>query len=131
MNSVLDLTFKLIHISIIVFVVTVPFTKTRLWPLDLVHLVGVVSLLTHWWTNSDACFLTLFESWIRNVPEQASFMHQIVSPIYNIPDKDLSVLVTTITWILGTMSASHLWNESQQIKHDICTAYQESSQITR
>ena len=113
----------LIHLMIIVFVVIVPLNGTRIWPLDILHITVVISLIIHWWMNNDACFLTLLESWVRQVPSTSSFMHKLISPVYKISDHELSILIKVCTWSLGAISMYHVWNKRGFILKEVQTLY--------
>lgn len=54
----------------------------------------------HWITNNDTCALTVAECTLRGVKPDKSFFHRLVSPIYNLNNKDESLLLWFILFVL-------------------------------
>ena len=94
---------RLIHIIFVIFVLFGILFNDPL--LLLLYLATLISLQLHWYTNNDVCFLTLLERILLGKTNEESFMHQIVSPIYKIPDKSLAYLSKVIVYVLiiGTL----------------------------
>ena len=96
-NLVADFIF-LLHLSVIAFTALAPFSKIPLmW---LLHINLVLCMMVHWYFNSNACSLTIVESALRGVEHTNTFMHQLVSPVYNISEYSMSKLIWVITTIL-------------------------------
>lgn len=76
------------HLTVILIILILPFTNVP--SLLLMHSVFSISLLTHWYFNSNTCSLTLLESTLRGIPNDKSFSHQFISPIYDMSNSDWS-----------------------------------------
>jgi len=100
MSEVLALIIRLIHYAIILFIVLVPHVSENPDVL-LIHIAGSVTLMAHWLMNSNICSLTVLESSLRGIPMHESFMHKIVSPIYDISDETLC----NVSWIVTLFNA--------------------------
>ena len=100
----------LFHLSVILFVLFAPFTNI---PAILVlHITFAICLIAHWYTNSNACSLTVFESYLRGLPSKDTFMHQLISPIYDISSSDLDVLAYIVTLTTLFISIYLLYNNT-------------------
>jgi hypothetical protein len=66
----------------------------------LLYLFTLISLLLHWLMNNDICCLTLTERMLTGRTNDESFIHQIVSPIYKIPNQHLAYLSKIVVYIL-------------------------------
>ena len=107
-----------LHVSLILFVTVIPFTRQN-WPILTLHLATVTSLIAHWTAGQDACFLTLVESVMRGIHPDESFVHQIVSPVYKIKDEEMKTLVWWVTPLLGSITLQRLWHLLPFIKRDV------------
>lgn len=115
---------RLLHLALVLFVVAVPFLGGNPpWSLFAVHCMTVITLVVHWLTKQNACFLTLVESSLRGIPSTQSFMHSIVSPVYSIEDIDLKYLVHRVTPVLGIISALRLSSRWDVMKDDLAKCY--------
>ena len=115
---------RLIHLALVIFVVVTPFIgKHASWSVLVLHCMTVITLVVHWMTGQSACFLTMMESALRGIPTGKSFMHSIVSPVYQIEDVDLRHIVHRVTPVLGLISAFHLSTKLDQLKADLATVF--------
>ncbi len=105
MISVIINTF---HILLVLFTIIAPFTNRP--GLLLLHISYSVSLLTHWYLNSNSCCLTLLESSLTGKDSNDTFMHKLISPMYSISESDLSTLVWIFTILLMLISSYKLYN---------------------
>ncbi len=111
---------RLLHLALVIFVVTVPFLGGNApWSVFAIHAMTVVTLLVHWVSGQNACFLTLLESKLRGIPSRNSFMHSIVTPVYQIDNARLREIVHAVTPVLGLISAVRLSSRWEQVKEDI------------
>ncbi len=111
---------RLLHLALVIFVITVPFLGGNpSWSLFAVHVMTVITLLVHWVSGQNACFLTLLESKLRGIPSTNSFMHSIVTPVYQIDNAKLREIVHAVTPVLGLISAVRLSSRWDQVKEDI------------
>lgn len=85
---ILAFIIRIIHYMIIAFILLAPFSN--LAPLLILNITGCWSLLVHWSANNDVCCLTLLEGQLRGIDYQKGFLHQFISPVYKISDKNLS-----------------------------------------
>ena len=118
-NLLLANIVKIIHILFIIFVILTPFIKNIIWLILVLHIVIIISLIVHWITNQDVCFLTWLECYLKGIPSKDSFIHSLVSPIYKIENDQLKLLSYIITPLLGFISMSRLFTNKQIIKSDI------------
>lgn len=110
---------RALHLGLVAFVIITPFVNDAHWSVFALHLMTIVTLLAHWWTNQNACFLTLLESMLRGIPQSKSFMYSLVSPVYQIKDADLRNIMHTVTPLLGVVSACRLSARWDSVKEDI------------
>ena len=75
----------------------------------LVHATSCLCLLVHWYANQDICSLSLIESTVRGVAYKDTFVHRIVSPIYNISEKSVKVLCYTVATMGMVISGVKLY----------------------
>lgn len=98
---------KIIHLSIILFVILSPFSNA---PGFLVlNSTLTMSLITHWISSSDICCLSLLESYFSGKPYKNTFIHSLVSPVYNLPESVLSKIAWGITIGSFVVSISKLF----------------------
>lgn len=95
-----------LHMIFVAWVVLVPWFGS--WDMTLLHAMVIPFLFVHWTLNDDTCFLTLLESSLRGVPRAASFMHQLVSPIYKLHDDQTSKGVWVLSAVLWCLSVHRL-----------------------
>lgn len=98
MIDLLILLTNILHISIILFVLIVPFTDIP--GLLTLNISLTLSLISHWLFNNNTCCLTLFESYITGAESSETFIHKIISPIYDINEYTLNNMM----WILTIFS---------------------------
>ncbi len=110
---------QLLHVTLVLFVLFVPFSPNLNWHWYVLHFTTVASLLVHWLYNDDTCFLTLVESSLTGTKVKNTFIHSIVSPIYKISDLHVRTTTTYLTIILGLMSLVRIFKQWFQIKIDI------------
>lgn len=72
----------------------------------LMHAMFGTLVMTHWYLNNDACFLTLLESQLTGREISGGFIHQIVAPIYHQPSSRAWYLVLGG---LVLLSCTRLW----------------------
>jgi len=104
MNRAAAYLIKILHIALVLFVLFGHLTQDPL--VLLVYLGTLLSLRLHWWLSNDVCFLTLVEKSLLGVDNKSSFMHNLVSPVYKIEDKDLS---TVSKWVVDLLIIFTLW----------------------
>lgn len=104
---------QVIHIGIILFMLLLPYQSNDP-DLLMLHVAASLTLIAHWAMGSNICSLTLFESHLRGIPMESSFMHRIVSPVYDISDKTLSDVCWVVTIINMFVSAYKLNRMAKQ-----------------
>lgn len=121
--SLLPKVLNLLHVFLVVFVVVTPLLKQSAWSILVIHFTTCLSLLVHWYFNDDTCFLTLLEAKIRGIPAKNSFMHTLVSPVYDIQDETIARLSHPITYLVAIISAYRLWTQRDLIKMEMQKAF--------
>lgn len=99
------------HTFIILFVILAPFTQIP--AILILHITFAICLLMHWYTNSNTCSLTIMESYFRGLPNDNTFMHQLISPIYDVSSTDLNNIVHIVTYITLILSIYYLYNSTK------------------
>lgn len=102
------------HLMIVLFVLFAPFTKIP--AILILHITFCISLLVHWYTNSNVCSLTLLEGHLRGMNPTHTFSHQLIAPMYDISDTDASTISYIITYITMTISIYYLYNSKEFIE---------------
>lgn len=105
---------RVLHILFIIWVVVVPFTNNE--PMLVLHLFVVVFIWLHWAVNQDTCALTLMERHLRGVSSDESFFHNLVSPIYILPDAAVKNGVRGISVVLWLITLSKVLKRPQMIR---------------
>ncbi|NDC94800.1 hypothetical protein EB118_12580 [bacterium] len=96
------------HACIVLFVLLAPFLgNPALW---ILHITFCISLLVHWWGNSNVCSLSYMESALRGLDYTESFTHKFISPVYDISKTEWSKICNDITIILLLISVYYLYN---------------------
>lgn len=112
MNLAANLIWML-HIAVVIFYVVAPFTSCK--PLLLLHAMTGVLLFTHWYLNSDDCFLTLLECKLRGIAyteRQESFFWNLVNPIYKFEsDAEVRRAVWVVSIALWLVTMAKIWND--------------------
>ena len=107
-NIILANLIYVFHICVILFVLFAPFTNIP--ALLILHITFSFSLMVHWAANSNACSLTLIESYFRNTDVTDTFTHSFISPIYDISSTEWNNIVWIITIIVMCISLYKLIN---------------------
>ena len=101
----IEILIKLLHLTIILYVLTVPFTNVV--ALNIVNVSLTLCLMIHWYFNNNLCSLSLIESKLSGVSPSETFMHRLVSPIYDISESKLNIIIWFIT-IFSLLSLIHI-----------------------
>ena len=118
---ILATIIRIIHWFIISFVILSPFSK--LAPILILNITGAWCLLLHWAANNDVCFLTLMEAKLRGMTDyKQGFLHQFISPIYNISDKRMNQIAH------GVVIASMLFSIYNLLEHP---SYEKARQCSK
>jgi hypothetical protein len=106
-----------IHLLFILFIILTPLLLGKYLLILIIHVLTIITMIIHWVFNSDACSLTLIESYFRNIPDTSTFCWRLVSPVYKISESDLSIVVWVITlFSLGLSIYIILNRENDKIK---------------
>lgn len=103
----------LFHLLVILFVVFAPFTQIP--AILILHITFCICLIVHWKFNSNMCSLTMMECYLRGLPPSDTFMHQLISPMYDISSSDLNVVVHIVTYLTMFISIYYLY-QSEKFK---------------
>jgi hypothetical protein len=118
----------LFHLLVILFVILAPFTKIP--AILILHITFSVCLLVHWAANSNICSLTVIESYFRGLPPSDTFMHQLISPMYDISSTDLNEIVHIVTYITMFISIYYLYKSEKFQECLICYNKLTKDQVT-
>jgi hypothetical protein len=92
---------RLLHFILFLYIVCVPFlplnTSTE-W-LFQIYFYLAPFLLIHWFLEDDTCALTELESYLSGVPKTETFVGRILSPIFLISDKSITIF-TILLYII-------------------------------
>jgi hypothetical protein len=102
------------HTIVILFVLTAPFSNIP--ALLILHITFSISLILHWWFNSNECSLTYIEAKLRGLDKTQSFTHQFVAPMYEISTTEWSKICYIITIVLLCVSMYYLYNSERVSK---------------
>jgi hypothetical protein len=110
------------HILVVLFVLIAPFLNIPYFLI--LHFTFCVSLLVHWWGNSNVCSLSVIESKLRGLNYTESFTHKFVAPIYDISKTTWSRTCYIMTILLLSISAykiyqSPKWKETIQCYYNV------------
>jgi len=111
------------HMIVVCFILLAPFSGVAY--LFLLHITFCLSLLVHWWGNSNVCSLSILESHLRGVDYTQSFTHKFVSPVYDISKTTWSTICYVIVIVLMCISIYNI-SKSQKWKQ-IKKCYNETS----
>lgn len=79
---------RALHLLLVLYVILTPFlTKDK--ALLRTHILVVGSIIFHWKINNNTCFLTLMESKLRGKKSEDTFFGKLVSPVYDISEKEI------------------------------------------
>lgn len=110
------------HLLVVSFIIIAPFINNQ--AILILHIVSSISLIIHWYGNSDVCSLTILESNLRGISRKEGFLHQFISPIYKIGSTEWSNIVWFITFLLMCISIYNLYN-SEKFKIALDSYYNE------
>jgi hypothetical protein len=129
-NDSLVMLINIIHLIVIMFVLTAPFSNSNY--LILLHIIVIPFIILHWLLNNNTCCLTVAEKYIREkntgttMREGDCFTYQLVAPIYdfNKDHQSFSIFIYILTISLWLISVYNISNKicTNQIKtiSDFC-----------
>jgi hypothetical protein len=115
-NLLLANIISIFHLIVILFMIITPFFDIPM--LLFLHIMFALCLMIHWYSNSNACSLTLLEHKLRGIRETNTYSYKFIAPIYDISNTDLSNIIWIITLILLYISINNLLR-SKTIKNTI------------
>jgi len=116
---------SIFHIIVVLFVLFAPFSNIP--AMLILHVTFSISLLTHWYGNSDVCSLTYLESFLRGQPYTEGFTYKFIAPMYNISQTQWSQLCYILTIGLMYISIYKLMNHPDFIEAHKCYKNREST----
>lgn len=90
---------KAFHITFLIFVLFVPFFGNEF--LLTYHFITIPFVVLHWLTNNDICALSVFESKLRGIDENKTFIGRIVKPVYNLQNIHYYIVAISL-WFITT-----------------------------
>ena len=106
-NSQIADIIKVIHVLFIIFILVTPFTDNN--KLLEYHYTVIPFLLVRWIFNYDKCNITEIEKKLRGLKEDEGFIHKLLKPIYNLPEKSLTIIIYIVTLLLWLKTLSKLF----------------------
>ena len=85
---------RAVHLFIVLFMTFGVFCNDK--SIIGVHTIMALNLLVHWFLNDNTCALTIIENKLTETNKEESFIHKIVSPIYDIGDTNKIVTIITL-----------------------------------
>jgi hypothetical protein len=102
LNSVLANGVWAFHLAIVLFVLFAPFSNYV--PILFLHVLLGITLVVHWWGNSNVCALSVLEAKLRGLDYTESFTHRFVGPMYDISGTTWSTICYVIVAITMAIS---------------------------
>jgi hypothetical protein len=99
------------HLIVVLFVIFGPFLQIP--ALLILHITLSISLLVHWYGNSNVCSLSMLESQFRGLDHTQTFTHQFIGPVYDISETEWSKICYIITIIAMLFSIYFLYNSNE------------------
>lgn len=118
----------LFHLLVILFMCFAPFTKIP--SILILHITFSICLLIHWYFNSNICSLTVMEAYCRGLQPSDTFMHQLISPMYDISSTNLNEIVHIVTYVTMFISIYYLYNSEKFKECLICYNKLTNEQVT-
>lgn len=95
---------RVVHVAFVTFLVCAPFSSNA--RVLVLHYLCVPLVWLHWLTNDQTCVLTLLEKRARNVENDESFFHALLSPVFNISDEGVRRACWAASAMLWSVTAS-------------------------
>lgn len=99
---------RLFHMLVVLFIIIGPFINKS--SILLIHFTFCISLLVHWYGNSNVCSLSVLESKLRGLDYTQSFTHQFIAPVYEVSQTQWANICIIVTFALMTLSGYKLYN---------------------
>jgi len=97
----------LFHTCVILFVLFAPLTDIPYFLI--LHATFCVSLIVHWYGNSNVCSLSVLESKLRGLEYTESFTHQFIGPVYEVSQTSWSYVCWVVTISLLCVSVYKIY----------------------
>ena len=110
----LGLTVFVIHIIFLLGIVLIPLISNNIHLL-IIHMMTCILVLLHWSLNNDVCALTYLEQLCMGISKDESFIHRIVSPIYNYNTNHEQKVLTFSLILFSLISLTRLCNQKEKI----------------
>lgn len=124
-SSILADCIRSFHIIVVLFVLAAPFFNIPYFLI--LHISFSISLLVHWYSNSNVCSLSMLESRLRGLDYTDSFTHKFIAPIYDVSQTTWSQFCYIITITLMCISIYNLYY-SEKMKLAIACYHRKTSQ---
>lgn len=115
------------HVAVVLFVLLAPFSNVS--SLLVLHVTFSLSLLVHWWGNSNVCSLSVMESQLRGVDYTNSFTHQFIAPVYDMSKTTWSTVCYVTTIMLACISLYNISNSDKWQSVKDCLSNVQGSEI--
>ena len=95
-----------IHFCFLLWILVTPFMNDRR-QLEFYGMI-IPFIFYHWSVNDDTCAMTQLEMMLTNQEKEKTFMHRVVSPIYEMEENDVNKITKTVFFTLWAFSQYRL-----------------------
>jgi hypothetical protein len=110
-NQIVANLVWLFHVLVVAFVLLGPFSNIPYFLI--LHITFSMSLLVHWWGNSDVCSLSVMEARLRGLDYTKSFTHKFIAPLYSVSQTTWSNICYAITLFLMAVAGYALYKSDK------------------
>lgn len=115
MNILIGL-ITIIHTCLVLFILLPVFVSSMPIPLLILHPIICAAILLHWKLNNDVCALTMLERIARGgIDKSQSFIHSLVSPVYNYNYNNESIILTYLLITIMLWSLIQLFRRRDEL----------------
>ena len=103
------------HILLVIFILS-PLIFNVPVPFLLIHPMVCILILLHWSVGNDVCAMTFVEQMLRGgIDKTESFIHRLVSPVYNYNTNNETTWMTVILILLILMSSWKIYTQKEEV----------------
>ena len=103
-----------LHLLFVLFIIFTPILLDDICILGF-HVMTCILVLLHWYLNSDICALTIIEQICFGITKDESFIHRVVSPVYNYNTDNETPYLYLFLCIVAAVSAVRLYSKKDEV----------------
>lgn len=107
LNIILANCISVFHALVVLFVLFAPWCNIPYFLI--LHATFCISLLVHWYFNSNVCSLSVMESQLRGLNYTESFTHKFIGPVYEVTQTSWAAVCWTLTICLFLVSVYKIY----------------------